>query len=248
MRGSGTVPIAKAASSTTNARYATVKAKVGQSAAINSGPSVLHQRTITVGQLAKRRGEVFGRISPEVLAELLIQLNTKTSNGTSSAASSPESALRVSKVDQHARCERPTIIVLDVRDRGEFLESHLYGSTHFSLHQLRQDKFPPELYTAKRSACSVIIVAATESRESVEVASNLARNMSLGLDSVLLLTGGLRDLLALDLPPMLFTAPSRSASAGSTGSEGIATTTARSFERSLERSLDPAYAYALSPR
>ena len=166
-------------------------------AVVDTGPTVLGMQTVTVGQVARRRREVFGRVTA---ASLQAWLEEDASHASSSPSPSPSPAggggatgPHVVTVAAGATATRPPRrLLLDVRPADAFAASHITGSVSYPIVQLHQDRLPRALAEARtgnwrEDVTLVVIDEAPTSPGGDEAATTLAQQ---GYASVLLLDGG----------------------------------------------------------
>ena len=83
---------------------------------------------------------------------------------------------------------KPPFIVLDVRERQDFLAARIACARHFPANDLKHDKITPELFFYKNRAQHVIVIYDLDDRAGREVATMFTEK---GWENIFLLSGGL---------------------------------------------------------
>jgi centrosomal protein CEP41 len=142
---------------------------------------------------AKRRGELFKRISCANLSKLI--------KSASPADSSEE--LKISPEDSASQATRFSVftldgevktqedfVLLDLRDPDDYIVSHVRFAQSFPAPNVTRDRILPEMFRLKNQPGKLIIVYALDERPGVEAAQKLTQR---GFENIYLLTGGLEE-------------------------------------------------------
>ena len=142
---------------------------------------------------AKRRGELFKRISISNLSKLL----------KSATPADPNEEFKLSPEDSASQASRFSVftmegevktqedfVLLDLRDPEDFVTSHIRFAQSFPAPNVTRDRILPEMFRLKNQAGKLIIVYAADERPGVESAQKLAQR---GFENVYLLSGGLEE-------------------------------------------------------
>ena len=150
---------------------------------MTSGPSVLRARITTVGEVVKRRGELFGRITP---SDLVRFVGNDTVNANDRAEPPTQSC------PGFAAAQFTTVMVGADMLGGQ---PQRRGVTDYSrsppLASVRRDVFPAELLAVRHCTdCPIVVMEETEGREGVEIAARLAAHPYYASTPIYLLSGG----------------------------------------------------------
>ena len=142
---------------------------------------------------AKRRGELFKRISIANLSKLL----------KSATPVDPNEEFKISPEDSASQASGFTVftmegevktqedfVLLDLRDPDDFVTSHIRFAQSFPSPNVTRDRILPEMFRLKNQSGKLIIVYAADERPGVDSAQKLAHR---GFENVYLLTGGLEE-------------------------------------------------------
>ena len=142
---------------------------------------------------AKRRGELFKRISAANLSKLIKSSVPVDSNEEYKIApedsASQATRFSVFTIDGEVRTQ-DDFVLLDLRDPEDFIISHIRLSQSFPAPNVTRDRMLPEMFRLKNQPGKLIIVYAGDERPGVESAQKLAQR---GFENIYLLTGGLEE-------------------------------------------------------
>jgi centrosomal protein CEP41 len=142
---------------------------------------------------AKRRGELFRRISGVNLVKLLRATAPNDSNEESKIgpedSASQAARFSVFTVDGEIKTH-DDFVLLDLRDTDDYMRSHIIYAQSFPAPNVTRDRILPEMFRLKNQMGKMIIIYAGDERPGVENAQKLATR---GFENVYLLTGGLEE-------------------------------------------------------
>ena len=151
-------------------------------------------KLVTAREFAKRRDEIFFRISR---AQLYALYNEYESDEYETIAEAEHSDLRIVT---HSEADEPVYskpyLILDMRDIASFNNCHLLQARSFPYTQLRRDQYVPEIYQFRNKPSTLIVVYCDDERTSREAAKVLVDR---GIDNIYLLSGGINE-FAYDYP------------------------------------------------
>lgn len=167
-----------------NKKYSNVESK------LDTGLTVHKVKYVSTREYAKRRDEIYFRISPEQLYELYCEYEADEYEDIAEAAGDE----RGPRIVTYSEAETPTnnkpYLILDVRSLEEFNNYHLLQARTFPYVMLRRDQTHPELHTFKNKPGHLIIVVSEDEREGRDAAKTLVDR---GTDNIYLLTGGIKE-------------------------------------------------------
>lgn len=146
---------------------------------------------------AKRRGELFKRISIVNLSKLL----------KSAMPADPNEEFKIAPEDSASQFSRFSVftiegevktqedfVLLDLRDPDDFVTYHIRFAQSFPSPNVTRDRILPEMFRLKNQSGKLIIVYAADERPGVESAQKLAQR---GFENVYLLSGGLEEFVKM---------------------------------------------------
>ena len=180
-----------------NPRYASV------TSVIDTGSKMKEEVVYSDKVIARRRGELFSRITVEGLCCLLTPSSEEENVYTGFKTDSPTISV-VHLEDVPPSNIAPQNLLLDVRDEDEFLKCHIKGATHYPLPKIVRDDISINLYMMRRkSPGKHLIVYGLDDKASVPAGTSLSQK---GWEEVLVLSGGL-EAFACRYPNMLSGTP-----------------------------------------
>lgn len=162
---------------------------------LDTGLTVDKVKTVTAREFAKRRGEIFYRLSKNQLYELYREYEQDEYESIADSATGVGGRIVTYNEEDQPTYNKPYLI-LDVREVDIFRRSHLVQARSFPHAVLRRDQYHPEIYRYRNKPESLIIVYCDDERTSCAVAKDLVDR---GIDNVYLLTGGINE-FAVDFP------------------------------------------------
>ena len=142
---------------------------------------------------AKRRGELFKRISGANLCKLI----------KSATPADPNEELKISPEDSASQASRFSVftidgevmtqedfVLLDLREPEDFIRFHIRFAQSFPAPNVTRDRVLPEMFRLKNQPGKLIIVYAFDERPGVESAQKRATR---GFENIYLLSGGLEE-------------------------------------------------------
>ncbi len=160
---------------------------------LDTGLTVAKVRTISASEYARRRDEVFFRITPAQLFELFCEYENEDEENIDGPAfsSSGSGAPRiVTYSDTSAADYSKPYLILDVREDFEYRTCHIQQARTYPAAMMRRDYVHPELYSFRNKSGHLIIVYCDDERVSCEAAKVLVGR---GTDNIYLLTGGMKE-------------------------------------------------------
>lgn len=168
-----------------NQRYSGIKSVV------DTGATVKKIKTVTSRQYHSRRDEIFRRVPPALLHELLeeyegnAQEDVTLVDADAGFAAGPRVASYTEKSEP--TYERPYLI-LDVRPQREFMQAHVVQARPFPATLLNQDRITPEIHRFRNRESSLIVLYAWDERAAAEAAERFIQR---GYENIFVLSGGL---------------------------------------------------------
>ena len=164
---------------------------------LNTGMTVSKMRVVSSSEYARRRDEIFYRITRRQLSELYAEYEQ---DEYESIAETKEGANGSPHIVTYREDERSTYnkpyLILDIRDKFEYDKGHLLQARSFPFALLRRDQIPAELYSFKNKEEHLVIVYCDDERVSREAAKTFVDR---GVDNIFLLTGGMLE-FAVEFP------------------------------------------------
>lgn len=185
---------------------------------VETGLTVNKVKYVTSREYAKRRDEIFFRITRRQLHELYGEyeqdeyenitevasshtgmtggpriVNHGDNHRSNGSMNSPNSPRIVTYDETDTQIYTKPYLILDVRPYEEFQQCHLLQARSFPYANLRRDQYHPEIYRFRNKAEHLIIVYCNDEKVSTAVAKDLVDR---GIDNVFLLTGGMTYFLA----------------------------------------------------
>lgn len=157
---------------------------------LDTGLTVNKVKFITAQEFAKRRNEIFFRLSRGQLYQLYSEYEANDIESMADSReygqSNPTKIVTYSETAD-ALNSKPYLI-LDVREPEEFCKCHLLHARSFPFTMMRRDQLHPEFYNFKNKEETLIIVYCDDERISADAAKLFVDR---GTDNIFLLSGGL---------------------------------------------------------
>ncbi|RYG70437.1 rhodanese-like domain-containing protein [archaeon] len=162
-------------------------------ATLDTGVTVNKVKHVTAREYAKRRDEIFFRITRHQLYELYSEYE-QDEYETISETHAVDSKPRV--VTYHEE-DKPVYtkpyLILDMRDTNDYNTCHLLQARSFPDTLLRRDQYHPEIYRFRNKEEHLIILYCNDEKISQEAAAVMVTR---GIDNIYLLSGGLAQFAA----------------------------------------------------
>jgi centrosomal protein CEP41 len=205
----------------TNPRYAKI------CSVIDTGAKVKGEIVLSDKVIARRRGELFSRISVDGLAELLSPTTSDECIYTPIDTESPTVTV-VHLEDVPPSNIAPKNLILDTREEDEFRTCHITGSIHYPLQKIVRGDISINLHMMRlKQPGKHLVVYGLDDKYSIPAGTCLAQK---GWEEVLVLSGGLEEFAikypglvtgSLPLPVKLNKAHSKSGSTRSYASSEV---------------------------
>ena len=163
-------------------------------ATINSGLTVDKVKIITATEYAKRRSEIFYRLSGRQLSALFEEYEQEEYESIREAAEntgqegSPSHPKMITHTETAEAINTKPYLILDTREVAEYRACHLVQARSFPFAYMRRDQVHPEYYNFRNKPESLIILYCEDERISRDAAKLMVDR---GCDNVFLLSGGL---------------------------------------------------------
>lgn len=165
---------------------------------LDTGLTVNKVKAVTAREFAKRRDEIFFRLTKQQLFELYNEYEVDEEqiqrSGLHGRTSNDPRIVTYSEDDEP--CYEKPYLVLDVREPDQFQQCHLLHARNYPYTALRRDYVHPDIYKYRNKPEHLIIVYCDDERMSKDAGKLMVDR---GIDNVFLLTGGLHD-FGLDYP------------------------------------------------
>lgn len=162
---------------------------------LDTGLTVDKVKSVTAREFAKRRGEIFYRLTKIQLYELYREYEQDEYESIADSATGAGGRIVTYNEEDEPTYNKPYLI-LDVREVDIFRRSHLLQARSFPHAVLRRDQYHPDIYRYRNKAESLIILYCDDERISSAAAKDLVDR---GIDNIYLLTGGINE-FAVDFP------------------------------------------------
>jgi len=179
-----------------NARYANIRAT------IDTGKTVSKVKTITANEGAKRRAEIFFRLTPGQLCALYEEYESNENEDVREMGrgcyaddyGSGSGGPKIVTYDESAQAvNSKPYLILDVREVEEYRKGHLLQARSFPYSHMRRDAVHPEFYQFRNKPEALIILYCDDERVSRDAAKLFVDR---GTDNIFLLSGGLGEFAA----------------------------------------------------
>ena len=161
---------------------------------LNTGMTVSKLKVVSSSEYARRRDEIFYRISRRQLSELYAEYEQ---DEYESIAETKEGVNGSPQIVTYREDERSTYnkpyLILDIREKYEYDRGHLLQARNFPYALLRRDQSPADLYSFKNKEEHLIIVYCDDERLSRDAAKTFVDR---GVDNIFLLSGGMLEFAA----------------------------------------------------
>lgn len=156
---------------------------------LDTGLTVDKVKSVTAREFAKRRDEIFFRITRAQLFELYHEYEADEYESImDSAHGAGGRIVTYSETDQPVYSK--PYLILDIRESHEFNACHLMQARSFPYALLRRDQLHPEVYRFKNKTECLIILYCDDERMSRDAAKDMVDR---GVDNIFLLTGGMKE-------------------------------------------------------
>lgn len=166
---------------------------------LDTGLTVNKVKFVTAQECAKRRNEIYYRVSCRHLSELYDEYeageyeSVRDIRGDDSPSGGPR-IVTYSELSQPVN-SKPYLII-DVREPDEYRNCHLLQARNFPVAFLKRDQVPSELYQFRNKPEALIIIYCDDERISRDAAKVFVDR---GADNIFLLSGGLSE-FAMEYP------------------------------------------------
>jgi centrosomal protein CEP41 len=145
---------------------------------------------ITAQEFARRRNEIFYRLSKGQLYQLYREYETSDSENMSDCLEygEPSSPKIVSYSKDAEALNLKPYLIFDVREAADYHKCHLLHARSYPFTMMRRDQVHPELYNFKNKPETLIIIYCDDEKMSCDAAKLFVDR---GADNIFLLTGGL---------------------------------------------------------
>ena len=159
---------------------------------LDTGPTVAKVKFITAQEFARRRNEIFYRLSKGQLYQLYGEYEATDRESMSECHEYGESSspkIVTYSEDAEALNSKPYLI-FDVREPSEYRRCHLLHARTYPFTMMRRDQVHPELFNFKNKPETLIIIYCDDEKMSCDAAKLLVDR---GADNIFLLSGGLHE-------------------------------------------------------
>ena len=170
---------------------------------INSGLTVNKVKNLTANECAKRRQEIFYRLSHNQLSKLFEEYEQDEQEEVRAVASDYDENRGPKIVTYHESSQalnQKPYLILDCRELEEYRSCHILQARNYSFTAMRRDQMHPEIYQFRNKEGCMIILYCDDERISKEAAKLMVDR---GIDNIFLLTGG----SSSHSHPLLYTLP-----------------------------------------
>lgn len=161
---------------------------------LNTGCNVNNVRTVTSREYAKRRDEIFFRITKKQLVDLISGYDEEAAQENMNNYDSPTKGPRIVSYSENdvAVDDRPYVII-DIRDAAQYQQCCIRGARSFPFTLMKRDQMLPELYRHRNKEEHLVIVYCDDERISAEAAKFLVDR---GTNNTFLVSGGMQELVS----------------------------------------------------
>lgn len=165
---------------------------------LDTGLTVNKVKFITAQECAKRRSEIYYRISCRQLSELYDEYEAGEYESVREIAErrgedSPSGPRIVTYSEMSQAVNSKPYLIIDVREPDEYRNCHLLQARNFPVAYLKRDQVPNELYQFRNKPEALIIIYCEDERISKDAAKVFVDR---GADNIFLLSGGLAEFAA----------------------------------------------------
>lgn len=147
-------------------------------------------KAVTAREYAKRRDEIYYRISKTQLYELYTEYEADEYETIAETGRGAHSTHIVTYSEDAKPTYDKPYLLLDMREIEEFRTCHLLQARSYPYAMLRRDNFHPDIYRFRNEPERLIIVYCQDERVSRLAAKDLVDR---GIDNIFLLTGGMNE-------------------------------------------------------
>lgn len=147
-------------------------------------------KVISSSEYARRRDEIFFRITKRQLSELYGEYEADEYESIAETAGGAYGSPKIMTYDRDedkSSYAKPYLI-LDIRDKADYDRGHLLQARNFPYTLLRRDMIPPELYSFRNKPGMLILVYCNDEKDSREAAKTFVDR---GTENIYLLSGGM---------------------------------------------------------
>lgn len=159
------------------------------SGVLDTGLTINKVKSVTAREYAKRRDEIFFRLTKTQLYQLYEEYEQEEFESITEN-NRDESVRIVTYSENEMPVYAKPYLLLDMREIDEFNRCHLMQARSYPYSYLRRDQYHPEIYRYRNQAEKLIVVYCSDERMSRLAAKDLVDR---GIDNVFLLTGGLNE-------------------------------------------------------
>eukprot|EP01038_Epipyxis_sp_PR26KG_P011237 gene11237-15078_t len=179
-------------------------------ATLDTGLTVTKVKYVTAKEYAKRRDEIFFRITTSQLYELYNEYEateyesiTETANRGNHGAYAGTPNNEALRIVTHTENDSPIYskpyLIFDVREMDEYQTCHLLQARTYPYTMMRRDQMHPDLYKFRNKPETLIIIYCNDEKISRDAAKLLVDR---GTDNIYLITGGLQE-FSMDFPAFI---------------------------------------------
>lgn len=153
-------------------------------------------KSVTSREFAKRRDEIFFRITRTQLYELFTEYEADEFESINENMHDSKDIRIVTYSENDQPTYEKPYLILDAREPGEYNLCHILQARSLPYTMLRRDQYHPDIYRFRNKPETLIIIYCDDERISREAAKLLVDR---GIDNIFLLTGGMKE-FAYDFP------------------------------------------------
>ena len=161
---------------------------------LNTGMTTTKLKVVSSSEYARRRDEIFFRITRRQLSELYGEYEQDEYESITDTKERIDGSPQIVtyREDERSSYNKPYLI-LDIREKFEYDKGHLLQARNFPYALLRRDQIPTDLYSFKNKEEHLIIVYCDDEKISREAAKTFVDR---GVDNIFLLSGGMLEFAA----------------------------------------------------
>ena len=161
---------------------------------LNTGMTTTKLKVVSSSEYARRRDEIFFRITRRQLSELYGEYEQDEYESITDTREKTDGSPQIVtyREDERSSYNKPYLI-LDMREKFEYDKGHLLQARNFPYALLRRDQIPTDLYSFKNKEEHLIILYCDDEKISREAAKTFVDR---GVDNIFLLSGGMLEFSA----------------------------------------------------